>query len=829
MRRLRKILAWLGIILLIVILAGGGGGYLYARRSLPVMDGVIKAPGVSATVEIRRDRDAVPHIQAQNRQDALFGLGYVHAQDRLWQMEFQRRLGQGRLSELLGDPTLGVDRFMRTVGLRQSAQQSWEQMPGDAQADINAYVAGVNAFLGTHSVLPPELLALRAQLDPWTGADVVLIGKVLSWNLGGAGYEDELFRSNIIQAVGAGRAQQLIPDYEPDGLTIMAESSDSQHPTQKSWLDSLEGMELPGEETASQSYTELIALNTQVGAWLRLVAPSREGLGSNGWVVSGEKSTTGKPLLANDPHLTSYIPSNWYLAQLSGGDLDVIGATIPGLPAVVIGRNRTIAWGMTSNHVDVVDLFRERLDSDGKMAEFQGQMEPLTVSTETIRVAGQDDVQLQVRRTRHGPLVSDAIMANRSPGSTLPPLEPLAMQWSGITADDPTIATFLQLNQAQSWEDFQAALRGYRGPSQNFVYADVNGNIGFYMPGYVPVRTRDNPSIPVEGWSGRYEWTGYVPFEELPHSYNPPEQFIVTANNRSAGKSYHYFLGRNWLKPYRAERILAQVTAKDRLSPQDFAAIQADTVSLIAQRLVPQLIELAAPQTEQERQAIELLRTWDGDTRGDSAAAAIFAAWFEELPAALISDDIGERLRPRYQFGVEGFAAEFLIDTLDERASPWCDDVKTEAAEDCRAIANKTLSAAVRQLQQKLGNDVGSWRWDQVHVAEFTHLPLSDVPVIGSLLNRQIGNGGNWGTVNIGNFDPGSGFKQRQGPSYRQVIDLSSTANGQFIQAIGQSGNVLSPHYDDYLTDWQAVRLRPMRFEREAVERDQLWLLRLEP
>ncbi|MBV9790972.1 MAG: penicillin acylase family protein, partial [Chloroflexi bacterium] len=729
----------------------------------------------------------------------------------------------------LGDLTVSVDRFMRTVGLNQSAQQAWQQLPNEAKTDIDAYVAGINAFLNTQPVMPPELLALRARPEPWVGADVVLLGKVLSWNLGGAGYEDELFRANLVQAVGAERAQQLIPDYATDGLTIMAEASDAQHPTQKSWLDSLAGMELPGDETARQGYAELIALEHEVGTWLRTVAPSREGLGSNGWVVSGAKSTTGKPLLANDPHLTSSLPSTWYLAHLTGGDLDVIGATIPGLPAVVIGRNRTIAWGMTSNHVDVVDLFRERLDADGKQAEFQGQLEPLTVITETIKVAGQADIQYQVRSTRHGSLVSDAIMANRSPGSTLPPLEPLAMQWSGITADDPTIATFLQMNRAQSWEDFQTALRGYRGPSQNFVYADVDGNIGFYMPGHIPLRTRDNPSIPVEGWSGDYEWTGYVPFAELPHSYNPPEQYIVTANNRSAGMSYPYFLGRNWLKPYRAERILAQVTAKDQLSPEDFAAIQADTVSLIAQRLVPSLIELAAPQTEPERQAIELLRAWDGDTRGDSAAAAIFAAWFEELPTALIRDEIGARLRPRYQFGVEGFVGEFLIATLDDPASPWCDDVTTETAEDCRAIASQTLSAAVQKLEQQLGNDPSSWRWDRLHTAEFTHLPLGDVPVVGSLLNREIGNGGNWGTVNIGNFDPNTGFKQHQGPTYRQVIDLSSTGNGQFIQAIGQSGNVLSPHYDDFLGDWQAVRYRPMRFDRETVERDQVSLLRLEP
>lgn len=833
-RRLGKILGWLGLILVIIVLATGAGGYLYARRSLPVVNGTVTTPGLSAAVEIRRDRDAVPHIAAQTRQDALFGLGYVHAQDRLWQMEFTRRGGQGRLSEILGDQTITLDRFMRSTQMVPAAQQAWADFPQEDKVDVEAYVAGINAFINAHeiSTLPPEFMALRFKPEPWTGQDVMLWAKVLSWGLGGAGIEDELFRSSLVEAVGPERATQLIPDYAPDGLNIIQGTGQPPSDAQQGWAKSLAGVEVPEGTSSSRSYEQLIALDEQARNWLQLTDPSRTGTGSNNWVVAPARSTTGTTLLANDPHLTATIPSRWYVAHLTGGDLDVIGATIPGLPAVVVGRNRDITWGMTSTHLDVVDFFRERLDSTGTMAEFKGQMEPLKIVTETVKVKGQPDVEVVVRISRHGPILSDAIVANRAPGSAeaqLPPLEPLAMQWIGLMEGDRTVGAFLRMNRATDWASFQDALSDYDGPAANFGYGDAAGNIGFYLQSRVPTRSYHAASIPIEGWSGEHEWTGWVPFEEMPHSYNPPEQYIITANNRPFDLSFPHYLGRNWLDPYRADRIKQMIEAKDKLSLEDFTAMQEDTVSLIAQQLLPHLLSLATPQTEQEKQAVEMLRAWDGDMRGDSAEAAIFAAWFEPLPRALIEDDIGARLRRRYNTGVEGFANSFVVNTLRERDESWCDNVKTDGSEDCAMIVNEALSAGLQKLQQRMGDDMNTWRWDRIHNLVYAHQPFSGLPVVGGIFDRSVPYAGTWGTINIGNPALEANFEQYQGPSYRQVIDMGSTENDLFISSTGQSGNALSPHYDDYLTDLAEGRFRPLRFDRAAVERDQESLLRLEP
>ena len=830
MRRALRILRWTVVLLVIAILVVGLGGYGYARRSLPTYAGSATVAGISAPIEIRRDRDAVPHIYAQNKLDAFFGLGYVHAQDRLWQMEFQRRVGQGRLSEVLGAPTIRADRLMRTLGVYRAAQRSWEAQQGETRAIVTAYAAGINAFIASHSGsrLPPEFTIFGIAPEPWSEPDVLVWAKMLAWDLGGVGADDELFRTSVVEAVGVARAQELIPEYAEDGLSIAA-GANGQSGQARPWLDGY----IPGEHAAvdHRTYEAMLDLEAELRPWLRSIGRSQPAIGSNNWVVAGAKSTTGKPLLANDPHLQSSTPATWYLAHLSGGELDVIGATLPGLPAVVIGRNRSIAWGVTNTNPDVADFFRERLDADGKQAEFQGQMEPITVYTETLRIKGQADLVETVRVTRHGPLMSDAINANAvgTAAASLPPLEPLALQWTGLDPADTTLEAFLGINQAQNWEQFQAALGKYIAPVQNFVYADVAGNIGYLAPGRMPIRAGDNTSLPAEGWSGKDEWTGYVPFAELPQRYNPPEQFIVTANNRPVDSAYPYFLGRNWYRPYRAQRITDLLQAKDQLSPEDFAAIQADTVSPLAQQLVPQMLKLVKPQTDQERQAIELLRGWDGDARGDSAAAAIFAAWFRRLPQAIVADELGERTAGRYETHVEGYVGEFLARTLADLASPWCDNVQTGPAENCVDIAGETFQAALAELQDTLGSNPAQWRWDRLHRAVFPHQTFGGVPVVDSFFSRSIPNGGDWTSVNVGPYDLSAAFDQSSVPSYRQIIDLASADGGRFIQPLGQSGHVLSPHYDDFLADWQAVRYRSMRFDREAVEHDQLGLLRLEP
>jgi penicillin amidase len=807
MRRTLRLFRWLLVLLIVVVLITGAGGYAFLYRTLPQVTGTLTVAGLSAPIDIVRDVDAIPHILAQNRNDALFGLGYVHAQERLWQMEFQRRIGQGRLSEILGEATLGTDRFLRTLGVYRSAEQAWQSLSPDSRAAAEAYMAGINAFIAApSSALPIEFTLIGTTPTPWTGPDVLVWQKMMAWDLGG-NWANELLRADIMRAVGPERAAALMPGTPDTSPSIVT-------------------ADLPKGD-----YDGLLSLGADVRSLMGAVGWSGEGLGSNNWVVDGTKTLSGKPLLANDPHLGTRIPSIWYLAHLSAPGYEVIGATLPGLPGVVIGRNRAIAWGVTNVGPDVQDLYRERLDPTGRMAEFQGQMEPMQIIEETINVKGAEAVTQRVRITRHGPLISDALnagRANQAEAEREPMVEPLAFRWRALDSSDSTLDAFLGINTAQNWDQFVQALRSYIAPSQNFVYADVEGNIGYYAPGRIPMRASGDGSIPAEGWSGAHEWTGDIPFEALPHVYNPPSHMIVTANNRPVPSDYQYFLGREFALPYRYQRIAELIAAKDKHGPADFAAIQADTVSLHARELLPRLLHMTSAQTSEEEQALTLLRQWDGDARGDSTAAAIFEMWYWHLPRAIAGDELGAKLIARYEDAFS-FARPFLQDVLGTSDSPWCDETTTSLPETCAEIVTEAFRDTLKELRTHQGQSMNRWRWDRMHVAVFPHQPLDNVAILKTFFSRSIANGGDNSTVNVGPFDFDHPFEQRHIPGYRQIIDLGSIEGGQFIHSVGQSGHVLSPHYADYLADWQAVRFRPMRVERATIAAAAQGTLRLTP
>ncbi|MEQ1908304.1 MAG: penicillin acylase family protein, partial [Vicinamibacterales bacterium] len=582
---MRRILVRTLAAVVLLAVAITAGGYIYLRQSLPDFDANATVPGLTGDVDIVRDADAIPHIFAANKLDGLFGLGYVHAQDRLWQMEFQRRVGFGRLSEIFGSATIPQDRFLRTVGFGRAAKSAWTHLPADARQQIDAYVAGVNAFIGTHHGrrLPPEFTLLRFEPDPFTPEDVLVWVKMMAWDLS-ANYSSELLRRDMLVAVGQARMGQLLPPYPADGLSILDDQPNQSHPH-----DALAQSPTEPRTSSADAWPSLERMlkggNPMVASML-LGGATHEAIGSNNWVVDGTLSATGKPMLANDPHLSTHVPSIWYLAHVSAGDLDLIGATLPGTPAVALGRNRYIAWGATNVAADVQDLYKERIDASGKFAEFKGQQEPIKTVPETIVVKGAAPVVVNVRITRHGPLISDAINANNAASTSLPktgPIEPLAFRWTALDDVDLTVAAYMRLNDAHNWDDFTAALKDYVSPSQNFVFADVNGHIGYYAPGHIPVRAIGDGLQPADGWTGDAEWTGFVPFDDLPHVYDPPSHFIVTANNRPSGAAGAPLVALEYPNPYRAQRIvdlIRKMSATKKLSPDDFARIQADTVSL---------------------------------------------------------------------------------------------------------------------------------------------------------------------------------------------------------------------------------------------------------
>jgi penicillin amidase len=830
--------------------AAGAGGYLYLRRSLPQIDGTTTVAGLTATVEIIRDADAIPHIIASNKLDGLFGLGYAHAQDRLWQMEFQRRIGHGRLSEIFGAATLPQDRFLRTVGFGRAARAAWASTPAWARQQVDAYVAGVNAFITTHhgAGLPPEFSLLRFEPEPWTAVDVVVWVKMMAWDLSG-NYSFELLRRDLLAAVGEARMGQLMPPYATDGLSILsAHSTTVDSDTDAGHGQTIKANESsrpavaapPSVEAAARSWSGALAssLSQGVPSVREFLAGSAttEGLGSNNWVVDGTLTESGKPLLANDPHLGTRLPSTWYLAHVSAGEFEMIGGTFPGTPAVALGRNRFIAWGATNVAADVEDLYRERLDAEGTHTEFRGVQEPLTLIAEEIAVKGSAPVHLNVRITRHGPLISDAINANNaeSKAATKPkPIEPLAFRWTALDADDGTLTAFLRVNEARNWSEFTDALKGYIAPSQNFVYADVDGHIGYYAPGRIPLRASGDGSSPADGWTGDAEWTGWVPFDQLPHTFDPAQHFIVTANHRPEPASYRYNLGVDWTEPFRAERITELLSGALRLkagrkfATQDFADMQADTLSLHARTLLPLLLKRTAAMTPAEEPALERLRGWNFDATGDSAAAALFQAWFLHLTADLVRDDLDAATSESYR-GKFSYVSRFLANTLISRDSPWCDDAATPARETCDDIVAQALRQGVEDLRQRLGADMMSWRWDDVHKAVFPHA-LDSQAVLRPLLSRSVGIGGDWSTVNVGVTAADHPYEVHTVPGYREIIDLSPANDSRFLDAVGQSGHFLSRYFDDFLGDWRAVRHRKMRMDRADIDRGAIGHLRLTP
>jgi penicillin G amidase len=779
----RRALLVLG--LLAVVAAAAAGAAVW--RTFPRRQGTLRVSGHGAPIRIETDARGVPAIHASSIPDAMFGLGYVHARDRLWQMEFQRRTGSGRLAEILGERLVPADRFLRTVGFGRAANAARAVLSRETRGLLEAYARGVNAYLAADPARPVEFRLLRVSPEPWTPVDSLVWGKMMAWDLA-ANARDEIRRAGLVEALGAEKAAELLP-LAGSAPTILAAENWEAPAAAKSRVSCL-GSEVDWGR-ADRGFDAL--------GWLGLGAG--ESLGSNSWVLAGSRTVSGRPVLANDPHLKLRAPSTWYLAALDAPGLRAAGATLPGVPGIIIGHNDRIAWALTSLEPDVQDLFVEEVDpNDSSRYRHRGAWKPFAVRSETIRVRGGRDVSLTVRESVHGPIVTDALTGAERLGSAV------ALRWTGLDEDDRTGEAFLAIDRARGWEEFLAAARLLRVPAQNLLYADVEGHIGYTASGAMPIRPRGDGLLPVSG-AGEDDWTGTVPFDELPRVLDPRRGFLVAANNRVV-PSEPYPFGLHWAEPYRARRITQRIEEKPRLSGADVAAIQLDRRSLQAEDLVPLILD-TAPADAASRDALARLSAWNRDMDPDSPGAAIYAAWFVEL-ARMPEDELAVRNLPRRRT-----RSRFLVNAL-RASSAWCDDVSTPRVETCADFKTSSLRDAVAFLRRRLGADASRWRWRDLHRARMAHDVFAGVPLLRRLFDLEAGHGGDGSTVDVGSFSQDGAFAMTEGASYRQVVDLADPWRARFVTTTGQSGNVFDRRYRDLLPLWGAGESFPLEAGRAA-------------
>ncbi|UCF61049.1 MAG: penicillin acylase family protein [Anaerolineaceae bacterium] len=797
MKWFRRLLAFLGIVLVILVIAVGVFGFITVRRQFPQTEGTIQLPGLEGQVEVYRDSYGVPHIYAKTSHDLLMAQGFVHAQDRFWQMEFWRRAGAGRLSEILGESALSSDRFIRTVGWHRTAAEELNRMTAEERQYLEAYAEGVNAYLSANQgnlgleFFILSLTGVSYEPEPWTPLHTITWGKMMAWDLSG-NMDAELTRAHIAARLGTPAVSTLMPPYPDDYPFIVP--------------NPLTGATL-------QAIPDALFDTHFLG--------QGDDIGSNNWVTSGDRTETGEPLLVNDPHLGIQMPSTWYEIGLHCDPVgpecpfNLVGASFAGVPAVIIGHNDHIAWGLTNLGPDVQDLFIERVNPENpNQYEFQGEWVDMEIIQEEIRVAGEDDpVIINVRLTRHGPIINDVVGGTEEDWSF--GWQPLAFSWTALEPGS-VFRSVLQLGQAQNWDQFREALRYWDVPSQNFVFADIEGNIGYQAPGRIPIRAAGDGSMPVPGWTGEYEWVDYIPFDELPRSFNPPEGYIATANHAVVGKDFPHFLGMDWAPGYRARRILELIEADPSLTLEDMQTIQADSSLVYAQDILPYLMSLN-PSDERAAQALDVLKAWDGRAVRDSAGAAIFEALRIHMIDRIFTDELGEQLLKRTRGSLMVAVTNFLPDPT----SHWFDDKSTTLVEGRDEILVLALEDAVEELTESLGRNISNWTWGDLHVAIFENQALgqSGIGPIEALFNRgPVPVDGSLATVNNTGYGASDPYVVRTVPSYRQIIDLQDFDRSVSMHTTGQSGHPFHRHYKDMIDSWRNFEYHPMLWNRQLVE-----------
>ena len=850
----------IGIVILALVLGAGGTYFLksylpnnVAPKSFPQIDGEIKLNGLDGAVDIYRDKMGIPHIYASTTHDLFFAQGYVHAQDRFWQMDFWRHIGSGRLSEMFGEGQLETDQFLRTLGWRQVAEQEYAALDADSKAIADAYAEGVNAYIADREPVELSLeysiltgiLNPDYKIEPWTPVHSLTWGKAMAWDLGG-NMGTEVERAILLKMLTPEQLAELYPPYPEDYPVIVPVIGENAAVTSdQPVLSEVEGSSVISDQlsvtnaqlpiTTYQSLAKNLELMETV---LGRIGP---GIGSNSWAVAGEQTTTGMPLLANDMHLGIQMPSIWYQNSLhcqpitEACDLEVTGFSFVGVAGVVAGHNAHIAWAFTNLGPDVQDLFIEKVNPENpNQYEVDGKWVDFETRTETILVGGGDPVEMTVRISRHGPIISETygplknVLDPDNPedkafkdesGVKLPEHYAIALAWTALTPSTPFEAIW-GFNNAQNWEEFRAAARGFHVPAQNLLYADTEGNIGYQTPGDIPIRKKGDGTLPVPGWTGEYDWAGYIPFDELPYVFNPQSGYIVTANNQANPRDYPYLISTSWSYGERAARIADMIeNAPAKIDAAYIQTMHGDSKSLNAEDLVPVLLSVNLdPELASVRD--RYLASWDYQETADSVSAVIFETFWSNLLMDTFSDDLPEDYWPG------GGSRWYIVmrNLVQTPESPWWDDKDSETVIETRdEMFVRAFEETVAQMQKDYGKESAKWpAWGELHSATFRNQTLgkSGIGPIENLFNRGpfVTGGGN-SIVNATGWTVGYSFEVDWLPSEREIVDLSNLNNSLALHTTGQSGHAYHPHYDDMAPLWATVQYYPMWWEQAIGDR----------
>jgi len=806
--------------ILIIIIVFFVISYLILRKPLPQYDGQVKTIGLSAEVKIYRDSSAIPMIIAGGDEDLAFALGYVHAQERLFQMDLARRAGEGRLSEVFGSRTIPFDKMFRTLGIYKVVESSIPKLNPVSQKILSAYAKGVNSFIkDSKGKYPIEFDILDYDPHPWKPEHSLLIAKLMAWELNISWWSDIAF-SNLIQKVGLDKARELLPDFPENAPTIIPKEITSFANISKQLID------------IDRKYKDFFGI-------------TGTHIGSNNWVINGKISKSGKPIIANDPHLGFTAPGKWFFAILRGNDWNAEGFTIPGLPAIVIGKNENIAWAMTNVMTDDADFYVEKTDSSGTKHLVNNQWKDIATFQDSFAVKDSSYYKFTVRNTFRGPIISDVHLFNVLYPDNGKVNSTISMRWTALDFSDEVFSA-ISLNKAKNWEDFKSALKYYTVPGQNFIYADRLGNIGYICATKLPIRSSFSPTLVYDGSTDAYDWKGFVPYEEMPKLFNPPQNFIATANNKVVN-NFRYHISNLWEPPSRIERITELLQSKSIHSTKDFEDYQMDFYSPYAKQIVPCILNAfkdAKITDKNLKIALELLDNWNFEMSASSQVPTIYLHFFHYLIKNIFEDELGNELLKEYVI-LANIPYRIIPKYLKENSSSFFDNVLTPQIETRDDIIRQSLVDALNELELKLGKEIYSWQWGNIHKVKFSHMFSGSSSFLDRIIDiGPFEIGGDGTTVfnteysfseiyekerNLSKPRRSEPYQNILGPSMRYIFDFADPNNFIMILPTGQSGYFFSPHYKDMTEMWLKGKYKKVSLSKEEFIKSSAHLLKLIP